>query len=92
VRPVAPQRLEEVAVVGEHRIREQLGRAFVFDLGPVEAREEQLRLEGGGQLLQPLEKSASHRIGRVHREAQVRVGAGADDEAFEPLQLLHGLE
>ena len=88
--PVAAQRAQVVARRLQPVGAQQLLDAVVVDGGPLELEEEQLGLHRRAALLHARQQRAVGRIGRVDREAQHRVGAGAAEAVDDRLELGHG--
>ena len=60
---------------------------LVVDRGPLEAEEEELRLEAGGLLAELRDERAAGGVGHVRGEAHVRVVEGARRDRLDPLVL-----
>ena len=89
MRPVAAGAAQVVAAEVEAGGPEQLVGALVVERRPLELEEQQLGLDLGGALLDALEQRAALGIGRVGREPQRRVRAGAADQLLDRGELLH---
>ena len=87
---VAAQRAQVVARRLQPVGAQQLLDAVVVDGGPLELEEEQLGLHRRGALLHARQQRPVGRVGRVDREAQHRVGAGAAEAVDDRLELGHG--
>ena len=90
MRAVAAQRAQVVAGRVQPVGAQQLVDAVVVHGGPLELEEEQLGLDPGGAFLHARQQRPVAGIGRVDREAQHRVGAGAAEAVDDRLELGHG--
>ena len=87
--PVAAQGAQVVGAELELRGLEQLVGALLGREVPLELEEEQVGLDRGAELAGALHQRTALRVGRVEREAQHRVGAGAAGQVVDRGQLVH---